>query len=126
MFGTATRVVRPTGGRVTDFPARLSSIVQGMLHVGLGYLTLDRLTSTLFGGEAQRIRTVMHLDSALTELTYVFDEPAAGLHTHDTTRIIDLLYRLRDKGNTVLVVEHHPEIIRAADHIIDIGPGALH
>jgi excinuclease UvrABC ATPase subunit len=110
--------------QLADLQKRLISIMQGMEHVGLGYLTLDRPTSTLSGGEAQRIRTVMHLDSSLTELTYVFDEPAAGLHSYDTTRIIDLLYQLRDKGNTVLVVEHHPEIIKAADHIIDIGPGA--
>ncbi|WAB84475.1 ATP-binding cassette domain-containing protein [Microcella daejeonensis] len=103
---------------------RLLSIVRGMQHVGLGYLSLDRPTGTLSGGEAQRIRTVMHLDSALTELTYVFDEPAAGLHEHDTTRVIDLLHRLRDKGNTVIVVEHHRAVIRAADHVLDMGPGA--
>lgn len=110
--------------QLKDLQTRLASIADGMQHVGLGYLTLDRPTSTLSGGEAQRVRTVMHLDSALTELTYVFDEPAAGLHAHDTVRIIELLQQLRDKGNTVLVVEHHPKIIKAADHIIDIGPGA--
>ena len=109
---------------LSELRNRLLSIVKGMEHVGLGYLSLERPTSSLSGGEAQRIRTVMHLDSALTELTYVFDEPAAGLHPHDTTRVIELLHRLRDKGNTVLVVEHHPDVIRAADHIIDIGPGA--
>lgn len=109
---------------LSELRRRLLSIMEGMHHVGLGYLALDRRTGSLSGGEAQRIRTVMHLDSALTELTYVFDEPAAGLHAHDTTRVIDLLHRLRDKGNTVLVVEHHPDVIQAADHIIDIGPGA--
>lgn len=91
-----------------------------MQQVGLGYLSLDRPTSTLSGGEAQRIRTVLHLDSALTELTYVFDEPAAGLHPHDTQRVIALLHQ----GNNVLVVEHHPDVIRAADHVIDLGPHA--
>lgn len=109
---------------VAELRNRLLSITKGMQHVGLGYLTLERATSSLSGGEAQRIRTVMHLDSALTELTYVFDEPAAGLHAHDTARVVELLHRLRDKGNTILVVEHHPDVIRAADHIIDIGPGA--
>lgn len=103
---------------------QLRSLVTNLGEVGLGYLTLDRPTSSLSGGEAQRIRTVLHLDSALTDLTYVFDEPAAGLHSHDTTRVITLLRALRDKGNTVLVVEHHPDIIMAADHVIDIGPGA--
>lgn len=98
--------------------------VEAMSQVGLGYLTLQRPTSTLSGGEAQRIKTVMHLDSALSELTYVFDEPAAGLHPHDTARVIELLGRLRDKGNTVLVVEHHNDVVQAADHVIDLGPGA--
>lgn len=114
-----------------DLPAQqealrqtLISSLYNMSRVGLGYLSLDRPTSTLSGGEAQRIRTVLHLDSALTELTYVFDEPAAGLHSHDTARVIELLHQLRDKGNNVLVVEHHPDIIRAADHVIDIGPKA--
>ncbi|MFP7834649.1 ATP-binding cassette domain-containing protein [Marisediminicola sp. LYQ134] len=110
--------------RLEELQKRLISILTGMQHVGLGYLGLDRPTSTLSGGEAQRIRTVMHLDSALSELTYVFDEPAAGLHAHDTARVVELLHRLRDKGNTVLVVEHHPDVIRAADHVIDVGPGA--
>lgn len=102
----------------------ITRALQNMQHVGLGYLSLNRPTSTLSGGEAQRIRTVLHLDSALTELTYVFDEPAAGLHSHDTQRVIALLHQLRDKGNNVLVVEHHPDVINAADHIIDLGPRA--
>ncbi|MCG7421416.1 excinuclease ABC subunit UvrA [Micrococcus sp. ACRRV] len=104
--------------------AQLRSLLSNLDRVGLGYLTLDRPTSTLSGGEGQRIRTVLHLDSSLTDLTYVFDEPAAGLHAHDTTQVLALLHALRDKGNTVLVVEHHPDVIAAADHVIDLGPGA--
>ena len=106
--------------------AQLRSLLGNLGTVGLGYLALDRPTATLSGGEAQRIRTVLHLDSALSDLTYVFDEPAAGLHPHDTARVTTLLQALRDKGNTVLVVEHHPDIITAADHVIDMGPGAGH
>jgi len=104
--------------------AQLQSLLANLTRVGLGYLALDRPTSTLSGGEGQRIRTVLHLDSALTDLTYVFDEPAAGLHAHDTAQVVTLLHALRDKGNTVLVVEHHPDVITAADHVIDLGPGA--
>lgn len=104
--------------------AQLRSLLTNLTQVGLGYLALDRPASTLSGGERQRIRTVLHLDSALTDLTYVFDEPAAGLHSHDTARVVTLLHALRDKGNTVLVVEHHPDVIAAADHVIDLGPGA--
>ncbi|WP_407342754.1 ATP-binding cassette domain-containing protein [Pengzhenrongella phosphoraccumulans] len=111
-------------GHLQALRARVVSALRNMDQVGLGYLALDRPTSTLSGGEAQRIRTVLHLDSALTELTYVFDEPAAGLHPHDIKRVIELLHRLRDKGNNVLVVEHQPDVIRAADHIIDMGPQA--
>ncbi len=108
----------------TPLITQLRSLLCNLTEVGLGYLALDRPTSTLSGGEGQRIRTVLHLDSALTDLTYVFDEPAAGLHAHDTTRVVTLLKALRDKGNTVLVVEHHPDVITAADHVIDLGPGA--
>lgn len=104
--------------------AQLQSLLANLTRVGLGYLALDRPTSTLSGGEGQRIRTVLHLDSSLTDLTYVFDEPAAGLHAHDTDQVITLLHALRDKGNTVLVVEHHPDVITAADHVVDLGPGA--
>lgn len=113
-----------------DLPAaaplitQLRSLLTNLDRVGLGYLALERPTSSLSGGEGQRIRTVLHLDSSLTDLTYVFDEPAAGLHAHDTAHVITLLRALRDKGNTVLVVEHHPDVIIAADHVIDIGPGA--
>ena len=92
--------------------------------MGLGYLSLDRPSGTLSGGEAQRTRMIRHLGSSLTDVTYVFDEPTIGLHAHDVERMNSLLQRLRDKGNTVLVVEHDPEVIRIADHVVDMGPGA--
>ncbi|QWW19078.1 excinuclease ABC subunit UvrA [Schaalia sp. 19OD2882] len=98
--------------------------LRAMVDVGLGYLSLSRATGTLSGGEAQRIRMVRHLGSALSDVTYVFDEPTTGLHPHDVARMNELLLGLRDKGNTVLVVEHDPETIRLADHVIDMGPGA--
>lgn len=95
--------------------------------VGLGYLSLDRDSGSLSGGEAQRIKIVRHLGSALSDVTYVFDEPSAGLHPHDVHRLTELLLRLRNAHNTVLVVEHHPAVITAADHIIDLGPaGGIH
>src|SRR5690606_27838679 len=94
------------------------------VEIGLGYLSLDRPAGTLSGGEAQRTKMIRHLGSALTGVTYVFDEPTVGLHPHDVQRMNDLLLRLRDKGNTVLVVEHKPEVITVADHVVDIGPGA--
>ena len=92
--------------------------------MGLGYLSLDRPSGTLSGGEAQRTRMIRHLGSSLTDVTYVFDEPTIGLHAHDVERMNALLERLRDKGNTVLVVEHDAEVIRVADHVVDMGPGA--
>ncbi|MEV5550509.1 excinuclease ABC subunit UvrA [Streptomyces sp. NPDC052309] len=92
--------------------------------IGLGYLSLDRETSTLSGGEGQRLKTVRHLGSSLTGMTYIFDEPSVGLHPRDVGRLGDLLLRLRDKGNTVLVVEHDPDVIRLADHVVDMGPQA--
>ncbi|MGC3996689.1 MAG: hypothetical protein QM767_03820 [Anaeromyxobacter sp.] len=98
--------------------------LDALLSVGLGYLSLDRESSTLSGGEAQRVKIVRHLGSALTDVTYVFDEPSTGLHPADVQRLNRLLLRLRDAGNTVLVVEHHPQVIRVADHVVDIGPGA--
>jgi len=94
------------------------------VEIGLGYLSLDRPAGTLSGGEAQRVRMIRHLGSALTDVTYVFDEPTVGLHPHDIQRMNNLLLRLRDKGNTVLVVEHKPETIAIADHVVDLGPGA--
>ncbi|MBB4887943.1 excinuclease UvrABC ATPase subunit [Streptomyces netropsis] len=93
-------------------------------EIGLGYLSLNRSSGTLSGGEAQRVKMIRHLGSPLTDVTYVFDEPTAGLHPHDIERMNDLLLRLRDKGNTVLVVEHKPETIAIADHVVDLGPGA--
>ncbi len=102
----------------------LGETLTSFAEIGLGYLSLDRPTGTLSGGEAQRTKMVRHLGSSLTDVTYVFDEPTTGLHPHDVQRMNDLLLRLRDKGNTVLVVEHEPEAIAIADHVVDLGPGA--
>lgn len=102
----------------------LSHTLDSFVEIGLGYLSLSRPAGTLSGGEAQRVKMIRHLGSALTDVTYVFDEPTIGLHPHDITRMNDLLIRLRDKGNTVLVVEHKPETIAIADHVVDLGPGA--
>ncbi|MDD7964442.1 excinuclease ABC subunit UvrA [Actinomycetospora lemnae] len=102
----------------------LSATLDSFVEIGLGYLSLDRPAGTLSGGEAQRTKMIRHLGSALTDVTYVFDEPTIGLHPHDIARMNDLLLRLRDKGNTVLVVEHKPETIAIADHVVDLGPGA--
>src|SRR5690606_27868463 len=109
---------------VAPLLAGLQHLLDSFAEIGLGYLSLDRPAGTLSGGEAQRTKMVRHLGSPLTDVTYVFDEPTAGLHPHDVRRMNDLLLRLRDKGNTVLVVEHEPETIEAADHVIDLGPGA--
>jgi len=103
---------------------KLSQMLDSFVEIGLGYLSLDRSSGTLSGGEAQRVKMVRHLGSSLTDVTYVFDEPTTGLHPHDIRRMDDLLLRLRDKGNTVLVVEHDPETIAIADHVVDLGPGA--
>jgi excinuclease UvrABC ATPase subunit len=102
----------------------LGATLDSFVEIGLGYLSLDRPSGTLSGGEAQRTKMIRHLGSSLTDVTYVFDEPTAGLHPHDVQRMNDLLLQLRDKGNTVLVVEHEPETIAIADHIVDLGPGA--
>ncbi|MBE2999526.1 excinuclease ABC subunit UvrA [Nocardiopsis sp. HNM0947] len=102
----------------------LAHTLDSLVQVGLGYLSLDRESSTLSGGEAQRVKMVRHLGSSLSDVTYVFDEPTVGLHPHDIERMNRLLLELRDKGNTVLVVEHKPETIAIADHVIDLGPGA--
>jgi excinuclease UvrABC ATPase subunit len=102
----------------------LRQTLESFVEIGLGYLSLDRPSGTLSGGEAQRVKMIRHLGSSLTDVTYVFDEPTVGLHPHDIQRMNDLLLRLRDKGNTVLVVEHKPEMIAIADHVIDLGPGA--
>ncbi|NEC51817.1 excinuclease ABC subunit UvrA [Actinospica acidiphila] len=102
----------------------LQHTLDSFVEIGLGYLSLDRPSGTLSGGEAQRVKMIRHLGSSLTDVTYVFDEPTIGLHPHDIQRMNDLLLRLRDKGNTVLVVEHKPEAIAIADHVVDLGPGA--
>ncbi|WP_437962574.1 excinuclease ABC subunit UvrA (plasmid) [Sorangium sp. So ce119] len=102
----------------------LRHTLDSFVEIGLGYLSLDRPTGTLSGGEAQRTKMIRHLGSSLTDVTYVFDEPTVGLHPHDIQRMNDLLLRLRDKGNTVLVVEHKPEVIAIADHVVDLGPAA--
>jgi excinuclease UvrABC ATPase subunit len=102
----------------------LQHTLDSFVEIGLGYLSLERPAGTLSGGEAQRTRMIRHLGSALTDVTYVFDEPTIGLHAHDIERLNDLLLQLRDKGNTVLVVEHDPEVMQIADHLVDMGPGA--
>ncbi|MFD6415787.1 ATP-binding cassette domain-containing protein [Streptomyces sp. NPDC060194] len=102
----------------------LQQTLDSFVEIGLGYLSLERSAGTLSGGEAQRVKMIRHLGSSLTDVTYVFDEPTAGLHPHDIQRMNELLLRLRDKGNTVLVVEHKPEVIAIADHIVDLGPAA--
>ncbi len=102
----------------------LRQTLDSFVEIGLGYLSLDRSSGTLSGGEAQRVKMIRHLGSSLTDITYVFDEPTTGMHPHDIQRMNDLLLRLRDKGNTVLVVEHEPETIAIADHVVDLGPGA--
>jgi excinuclease UvrABC ATPase subunit len=109
---------------VAPLLASLQQTLDSFVEIGLGYLSLERPSGTLSGGEAQRTKMVRHLGSALTDVTYVFDEPTVGLHPHDVQRTNDLLLRLRDKGNTVLVVEHEPEVIEVADHVVDLGPGA--
>ncbi len=109
---------------VAPLIGKLRHTLESFVEIGLGYLSLDRPSGTLSGGEAQRTKMVGHLGSSLTDVTYVFDEPTIGLHPHDIQRMNDLLRRLRDKGNTVLVVEHKPEVIAIADHVIDLGPGA--
>ena len=109
---------------VAPLLAALRQTLESFVDIGLGYLSLDRPSGTLSGGEAQRTKMIRHLGSSLTDVTYVFDEPTIGMHPHDIVRMNDLLLRLRDKGNTVLVVEHKPEAIAIADHVVDLGPGA--
>ncbi|CAN5648089.1 excinuclease ABC subunit UvrA [soil metagenome] len=109
---------------VAPLLSSLRHTLDSFVEIGLGYLSLERPSGTLSGGEAQRVKMIRHLGSALTDVTYVFDEPTIGLHPHDIARMNALLLQLRDKGNTVLVVEHKPEAIAIADHIVDLGPGA--
>ncbi|MEQ4206425.1 excinuclease ABC subunit UvrA [Actinopolymorpha sp. B9G3] len=113
-----------TDESVGPLMSTLRETLDSLVEIGLGYLSLDRESGTLSGGEAQRVKMVRHLGSSLTDATYVFDEPTIGLHPHDIARMNDLLLRLRDKGNTVLVVEHKPEVIQIADYVVDLGPGA--
>jgi excinuclease UvrABC ATPase subunit len=112
------------GSRAGPILGHLGAVLDTFVGIGLGYLSLDRASSTLSGGESQRTKMVRHLGSALTDVTYVFDEPTVGLHPHDVQQMNDLLLRLRDKGNTVLVVEHDPEVMQVADRVVDMGPGA--
>ncbi|ODR17577.1 ATP-binding cassette domain-containing protein [Mycolicibacterium porcinum] len=115
---------KPAAKSVAPLLASLQHTLDSFVEIGLGYLSLDRPAGTLSGGEAQRVKMIRHLGSSLTDVTYVFDEPTIGLHPHDITRMNNLLLALRDKGNTVLVVEHKPETISIADHVVDLGPGA--
>ncbi len=109
---------------VAPLLASLGATLDSFVEIGLGYLSLERPSGTLSGGEAQRTKMIRHLGSSLTDVTYVFDEPTIGLHPHDIARMNELLLQLRDKGNTVLVVEHKPEVIAIADHVVDLGPAA--
>ena len=109
---------------VAPLLAKLQHSLDSFVEIGLGYLALDRSSGTLSGGESQRVKMIRHLGSSLTDVTYIFDEPTIGLHPHDIARMNGLLLQLRDKGNTVLVVEHKPETISIADHVVDLGPGA--
>ncbi|NKZ10539.1 excinuclease ABC subunit UvrA [Mycolicibacterium septicum DSM 44393] len=115
---------KPAAKSVAPLLAALQHTLDSFVEIGLGYLSLDRPAGTLSGGEAQRVKMIRHLGSSLTDVTYVFDEPTIGLHPHDIARMNNLLLALRDKGNTVLVVEHKPETILIADHVVDLGPGA--
>ena len=117
-------VREPREPSVAPLLGGLQHLLDSFAEIGLGYLSLDRPSGTLSGGEAQRTKMIRHLGSSLTDVTYVFDEPTIGLHPHDIQRMNDLLLQLRDKGNTVLVVEHKPETIAIADHVVDLGPGA--
>ncbi len=121
LAGWVRGLVEPS---VAPLLGALRGTLDSFVEIGLGYLSLDRPSGTLSGGEAQRTKMIRHLGSSLTDVTYVFDEPTVGLHPHDIQRMNELLLRLRDKGNTVLVVEHKPEVIVIADHVVDLGPGA--
>ncbi|MYR94695.1 MULTISPECIES: ATP-binding cassette domain-containing protein [unclassified Streptomyces] len=121
LVGVLARIDDPVGGPIA---AAARERLERLVGIGLGYLSLDRETTTLSGGEGQRLKMVRHLGSSLTGLTFVFDEPSIGLHPRDVGRLGDLLVRLRDKGNTVLVVEHDPDVMAVADHIVDMGPRA--
>src|SRR5215471_8703997 len=121
LAGWVRRLSEPS---VAPLLATLQQLLDSFMEIGLGYLSLERASGTLSGGEAQRVKIIRQLGSSLTDVTYVFDEPTVGMHPHDIQRMNDLLLQLRDKGNTVLVVEHEPEAIAIADHVVDLGPGA--
>ncbi len=120
----ATWVSKIENKSVAPLLEALGATLDSFVDIGLGYLSLERSSGTLSGGEAQRVKMIRHLGSSLTDVTYVFDEPTIGLHPHDIERMNELLLQLRDKGNTVLVVEHKPETIAIAEHVVDLGPGA--
>jgi excinuclease UvrABC ATPase subunit len=123
--GDLVPVLREVGDRtVAPIVATLVERLQAMVDIGLDYLSLDRETDTLSGGESQRIKMVKHLGSSLVDVTYILDEPSIGLHPRDVHRLTELLQQLRDKGNTVIVVEHDPDVMKVADHVVDMGPGA--
>ncbi len=124
LYELVVEATETLGESAAPLLTEISRRVDALVEVGLGYLNLDRSSPTLSGGEAQRVKMVRHLGSPLTEVTYVFDEPAAGLHPSDVQRLITLLTGLRDRRNTVLVVDHNPAVIAAADHVIGMGPGA--
>ncbi|MEV5678102.1 excinuclease ABC subunit UvrA [Streptomyces sp. NPDC052179] len=121
LVGVLAKIDDPVAGPIA---VAARERLERLVGIGLGYLSLDRETTTLSGGEGQRLKMVRHLGSSLTGLTFVFDEPSVGLHPRDVGRLNDLLVRLRDKGNTVLVVEHDPDVMAVADHVVDMGPGA--
>src|SRR3990172_5965910 len=117
------RVVKAIKGPIAVPMVRtLIERVQHLIDIGLEYLSLDRETDTLSGGESQRVKIVKHLSSSLMDVMYIFDEPSVGLHPRDVHRMNELLQKLRDKGNTVLVVQHDPDVIKAADYVVDVGP----
>ncbi|OXM16347.1 ATP-binding cassette domain-containing protein [Paenibacillus herberti] len=123
--GQLIRVVREIGDPVAaPIVKSLAERLEHLVDIGLDYLTLDRETDTLSGGESQRVKMVKHLSGSLVDVTYIFDEPSVGLHPRDVHRLNELLQKLRDKGNTVIVVEHDPDVIKVADHIVDVGPHA--
>src|SRR5207237_3475187 len=109
---------------VEPIVSTLTERLQHLVDIGLEYLSLDRVTDTLSGGESQRVKIVKNLNGSLVDVMYIFDEPSVGLHPRDVHRLNELLQKLRDKGNTVLVVEHDPDVIRIADHVVDVGPHA--
>jgi len=124
-IGQLIAVIREIDDAVAEPIVRsLTERLQHLVDIGLDYLTLDRETDTLSGGESQRVKMVKHLSGSLVDVTYIFDEPSVGLHPRDVHRLNELLQRLRDKGNTVIVVEHDPDVIKVADHIVDVGPRA--